>query len=125
MKYINPILLDNGLSHAKANASRWVLYKGAATDYATVTANIVAAAATTSTDYTLANFGTTGRKLTTPQKVITATASTVAGDDLNFAVLDDTNTVVLAVFSETTDQVVTSGNTVTLPALDLTLDIVP
>ncbi|MCK9622783.1 MAG: hypothetical protein M0R47_19885 [Methylobacter sp.] len=118
-KYHHPDVLDNGLSRIKTNTQRVALIKNytAGDSYATVTGNIVAAAATTSTDFTLADQGTLGRKVTSTAKAPTATTASLVTDNLHFALLDDTNSKVLTVTDETTDQVVTTGNTVSIPAL--------
>jgi hypothetical protein len=118
-KYLHPDVLDNGLALIKTNAQQVALIKNYTVNdsYATVTGNIVAAAATTSTDFTLADQDTLGRKVTSTAKAPTATAASIEGDNLHFALLDDTNSKVLAVTDETTDQVVTVGNTVNIPAL--------
>jgi uncharacterized FlaG/YvyC family protein len=118
-KYFHPDVLDNGLALIKTNAQRVALIKNytANDSYATVTDNIVAAAATTSTDFTLADQGTLGRKVTSTAKSPTATAASIVGDNLHFALLDDTNSKVLAVTDENTDQVITVGNPINIPAL--------
>ncbi|WP_333873058.1 hypothetical protein [Methylobacter sp.] len=118
-KYLHPNVLDGGPLLIKTSAQRVALVKAFAVgnSYATVTGNIVAAAATTSADFTLANQGGNGRKITSATKSPTASASSTSGDDLHFALLDDTNNLVLAVTDETSNQVITSGNTVNIPAL--------
>jgi hypothetical protein len=55
--------------------------------------------------------------VTSTAKSPVASASSAEGDNLHFALLDDTNSVVLAVTDETSDQVITSGNAVNIPAL--------
>lgn len=118
-KYHHPDVLDNGPALIKTSTERVALIKAYAVgdSYATVTGNIVAAAATTSTDFTLADQGTLGRKVTSTAKAPTATAASLVTDDLHFALLDDTNSKVLSVTDETSNQVVTIGNTVNIPAL--------
>ncbi|MCF7964207.1 MAG: hypothetical protein K9L79_01570 [Methylobacter tundripaludum] len=119
MKFLHPNVFEPALNLIKTSAQRVALIKNyvAGDSYTTVVGNIVAAAVTTSTDYTLANQGTDGRKITSAAKSPTASASSVAGDNLHFAFLDDTNSLVLAVTDEASDQVITSGNTVNIPAL--------
>jgi hypothetical protein len=118
-KYLHPNVLDNGLNLIKNSAQRVAVIKNytAGDSYATVTGNIIAAAATASADYTLGNQGSDGRKVTSTAKSPVASASSAEGDNLRFALLDDTNSVVLAVTDETSDQVITSGNAVNIPAL--------
>jgi|LakWasMet28_LOW6_FD_contig_111_136329_length_5997_multi_4_in_0_out_0_10 hypothetical protein len=118
-KYHHPDVLDNGLSRIKTNTQRVALIKNytAGDSYATVTGNIVAAAAISSGEFTLADQGTLGRKVTLTAKAPTATATSTGTDDLHFALLDDASSKVLAVTDETTNQAVTTGNTVNIPAL--------
>jgi hypothetical protein len=118
-KYLHLNVLDSGLNLIKTSAQRVALIKNYSVgdSYATVTGNIVAAAATTSADYTLANQGAGGRKITSTAKSPTASASSASGDNLHLAFLDDTNNLVLAVTDETSDQIITSGNTVNIPVL--------
>jgi hypothetical protein len=123
-KWYSLNVLDNGLNRIKSNAERVAVIKNysAGDSYATVVGNIIAASATVSTDYTLGNQGTNGRQLATPAKTPTASASSIDTDDLHIAYLDDTNSDVLAVTDETTDQVITSGNTVNIPTLNLKMN---
>lgn len=123
-KWYHPDVLDQGINLIKTNSQRVAVIKNyaAADSYATVTGNIVAAAATVSGDYTLGNQGTNGRQVTTLAKSPTASASSAGGDNLHIAYLDDTNSKVLAVTDETTDQVITSGNTVNIPSLNLKMN---
>ena len=123
-KWFHPDVLDNGLNLIKTNAQRVAVIDDytVADSYATVIGNLVAAASTVSGDYTLGNQGTNGRQVTTPAKSATATASTTGSNDLHIAWLDDTNTRVLAVTDETTNQIITSGNTVNLPSVALKMN---
>lgn len=118
-KYNHPDVLDNGLALIKTNTQRVALISNYASGdaYATVTGRIIAAAATTASDFTLADQGTLGRKVTSTAKAPVATATSLVTDDLHFALLDDTNSRVLAVTDETSNQIVTTGNTVNIPAL--------
>jgi hypothetical protein len=123
-KWYHPDVLDNGLNRIKSNAERVAVIKNyaEADSYATVIGNIVAAAATVSVDYTLGNQGTNGRQLAAPAKSPAASASSAGGDNLHIAYLDDTNSKVLAVTDETSDQVITTGNTINIPALNLKMN---
>lgn len=118
-KYNHPEVLDNGLALIRTNTQRIALIGNyaAGDTYATVTGAIIAAAATTAADFTLADQGTLGRKVTSTAKAPVASATSLVTDNLHFALLDDTNSRVLAVTDETSNQIVTTGNTVNIPAL--------
>jgi hypothetical protein len=119
-KWVAASVLDNGINQIKNNATRMCLIKAyaAADSYATVAGNIIAEAAMTSTDYTLSSVGN-DRRATTATKSIAASASSGASPNLHVAFIDAA-TNVLWVTDETSDQVVTSGNTVNFPALTYT-----
>ena len=118
-KYHHPSVLDSGLTLIKTNTQRVALIKNYAVGdaYATVTGNIIAVATTVSADFTLADQGTLGRKVTSTAKAPVATVTSLVTDDLHFALLNDTNSQVLAVTDESSNQIVTVGNTVNIPAL--------
>ena len=119
-KYLNLDVLDQGLALIKSGTQRIVVMRNytAGMAYATVVSNIIASSAATSADFTLADQGTLGRKCTSTSRLsTTATATSVSGDDLHFALLDDSSSRVLAVTDESSNQVVTIGNIVTIPAL--------
>ena len=82
----------------------------------------VASAATVSGDYVLGNQGVNGRQLATPAKAPSASASSIGGDDLHIAYVDSVGLKVLAVTDETSDQVITSGNAVNIPTLNLKMN---
>ena len=123
-KYFHPDVLDNGLNNIKTNADNLHLIKNyaAADSYATVVGNSVASAATVSGDYVLGNQGVNGRQLATPAKAPSASASSTGGDDLHIAYVDSVGLKVLAVTDETSDQVITSGNAVNIPTLNLKMN---
>lgn len=119
--WVSASVLDNGLNQIKTTATKMLLIKAytAADSYATVVSNIVAEATMVSGDYTLGNGAASARTLTTPTtgtKTATATANSGATPNLHFAFTDGTANV-LWVTDETTDQVITSGNTVSFPQL--------
>ena len=65
--------------------------------------------------------GASNRVTTIAAKVITLTASSGAGPNLHIAIVDSVSSVVLLVTDETSDQVVTSGNTFSVPAWTYTV----
>ena len=83
--------------------------------YATVDANKVMTIDMAGGDLSLANFGTYGRQLDVAEKSGSASASATS-PDLHVAIVDVTNTKVLAVTDETSDQDITNGNPITVPA---------
>lgn len=121
-KWVRAGVLDDGLNDIKNNATRMLLIKNytAGDSYATVVANKLAEATMASGDYTLGNGASSSRTLTTAAgKTAAATASSIVTDDLHFAFTDGTANVIW-VTDETSDQVITSGNTVAFPQLVLT-----
>lgn len=123
-KWVRALVLDNGLNDIKNNATRMMLIKNytANDSYATVTGNKLAEVTMTGTDFILSGATGAPRVLTTPTtgtKTATATASSVGGDNLHFAFTDGAANVIW-VTDETSDQVITSGNTVSFPQLTYT-----
>jgi len=120
-KWVHADVLDGGLNAIKSNANSMRLLKAytAGDSYSTVNStNTIASVAMAAGDYTLADAVAGARKLTTASgKSATASASSGASPDLHLAFVDTANSKVLWVTDETTDQVVTSGNTVTFPAV--------
>jgi len=117
-KWVRSGVLDNGLNDIKTNATHMLLIKAytLADSYATVVGNIVADVTMVSGDYTLANSGSNRTLTTASGKSATASASSGASPNLHFAFTDGTANVIW-VTDETSDQVVTSGNTVNFPQL--------
>lgn len=117
-KWVRSGVLDNGLNDIKTNATHMLLIKAytLADSYATVVGNIVADVTMVSGDYTLANSGSNRTLTTASGKSAAASASSGAGPNLHFAFTDGTANVIW-VTDETSDQVVTSGNTVNFPQL--------
>jgi len=117
-KWVRSGVLDNGLNDIKTNATHMLLIKAytLADSYATVVGNIVADVTMTSTDYTLAS-SSSNRTLTTASgKSATASANSGASPNLHIAFTDGSANVIW-VTDETSDQVVTSGNTVNFPSI--------
>lgn len=120
IKHAHTDLLDNGPAHMKANVSRIALISGYAKgdSFATVVSKILAEIATAPGEFTLASMGD-DRRVISPAKPATASATVAAGLDLHFAFLTADNRV-LYVTDETTDMAVTAGNTINFPALPYT-----
>ncbi len=116
-KWVRSGVLDNGLNDIKTNATKMLLIKAysAADSYATVVGNKVAEATMTSTDYTVASSGSNRTLTVASGKTGSATANSGATPDLHIAFTDGSANVIW-VTDETSDQVVTSGNTVNFPA---------
>lgn len=120
-KYAHADVLDNGLNQIKNNAIRMLLLKAytAADSYATVTGNSICSVTMTGTDYTLSGSDNAPRVLTVAAKTGTASANSGATPNLHIAFTDNVSKV-LWVTDETSDQVVTSGNTINFPSLTYT-----
>ncbi|SEK64705.1 hypothetical protein [Nitrosovibrio tenuis] len=120
-KYAHADVLDGGLNAIKNNAIRMLLLKAYSTadGYATVTANAICTVAMISGDYSLSGADGAARVLTVAAKSATASASSGASPNLHIAFTDNVSKV-LWVTDETSDQVVTSGNTVNFPSLTYT-----
>lgn len=120
-KWVHADVLDGGLNAIKNNANKQILLKAyaAADSYATVNGtNNIAEVAMASGDFTLGNGASSSRTLTTTAKTgLTASANSGATPDLHLAFVDTVNSKVLWVTNETSDQVVTSDNTVNLPSV--------
>lgn len=118
-KWVHTDVLDNGLNHIKNNATRMLLIKNytLGDSPATVATNIIASVIMTGTDYVITGAANNPRVLTVASgKTATASGTSVGGDNLHFAFADATTANVYWVTDETTDQVVTSGNTVNFPS---------
>lgn len=119
-KYFHPDVQDDGLNEVVSNANELHLVKNYAQGdaYAVVLANSIASAATVPGDYPLSDQGTLGRQLTSPAKSPTSTGSSIVSDDLHIALLDTAASRVLMVTDETSDQPITAGNVVNIPAVN-------
>lgn len=115
-KWVRSGVLDNGLNDIKNNATKMLLIKAysAGDSYATVVGNLVAEATMTGTDFTLGSSGSNRTLTTASGKSATASANSGASPDLHIAFTDGTANVIW-VTDETSNQVVTSGNTVNFP----------
>lgn len=120
-KFAHSDVLDGGLNAIKNNATKMLLLSAYAfgDSYATVTGNKLAEVAMTSADFTLASSGN-NRTLTSATKSANATAGASGSPDLHVAFVDATNSKVLWVTDETSNQPITSGNPVDFPAFTYT-----
>ena len=120
-KWVHADVLDGGLNGIKTVATKMFLIKAysAADSYATVLGNALNAGVTMATgDYTLSS-SSSNRLITTGTKSDTATGNSGATPNLHIAFTDG-SAKVLWVTDETSDQVITSGNTINFPALTYT-----
>jgi hypothetical protein len=120
-KWVNSSVLDNGLNQIKNNAIRMLLIKAytAGDSYATVVSNIVASATMASGDFVITSSGNDRVMTTAAGKSATASTSSGASPDLHIAFTNNVDTVYW-VTDETSNQVVTSGNTVNFPQVTYT-----
>jgi hypothetical protein len=116
MKFAHQDVLDGGLLAIKNGATKLLLISGytAGDSYATVVAAKLAEATMTAADFTISSSGA-NRQVTSATKSATLTGSTAAAT-AHFAFTDG-SAKVLWVTDETSDQPLTSGNTVNFPAL--------
>ena len=120
-KWANSNVLDSGINYIKSNATHMLLISSyaAGDSYATVVANKVVDITMTGTDYTLSSSGNNRVLTVTAGKSGAATVTTGASPDLHIAFTDGTANVIW-VTDETSNQPITSGNTVTFPAITYT-----
>ena len=120
-KFCSSNMLDQGPNYLKTAGTKFLLIKNYTfgDSYATVVANKLAEVTVTSTDYTLSSSGNNRQVALPTGKSATATATSVGGDNLHFAITNGSSEVIY-VTDETTDQVVTTGNTVNFPSLTYT-----
>ena len=118
-KWVHADVLDGGLNAIKNAAVKQILLKAytAGDSYATVaTTNNIGEVAMVSGDYTISSNGNNRQLQTAAGKSATASAGSGASPDLHIAFTDG-SAKVLWVTDETSNQVVTSGNTVNFPQL--------
>lgn len=120
-KWAHSDVLDGGLTAIKNNAIHMMLIKAymAGDSYATVVGNKVCEVTMASSDFTLSGAANSPRVCTTATKSGTASANSGSTPDLHIAFTDNVSKV-LWVTDETSDQEVTSGNTVNFPVLTYT-----
>jgi len=113
-KWASSTVLDGGLNAIKTGVrQRLIKAYTAADSHATVATNTVAVRTLTTGSYTISTTGTS-RKIVTATGSATATSSTTGTPDLHIAIC--TTGAVLWVTDETSNQAITSGNTVNFPA---------
>ena len=125
-KYLHPDVIDNGLQHiidqAAGNVDMRLLSAYTQGDsYATVTGNAIATINMIVGDFTLGDSGSFDRKLTVAAKT-GAASSSASSPDLHVALIDATNSKVLAVTDETSEQDITAGNPLTIPTFDIVVN---
>jgi hypothetical protein len=120
-KYAHADVLDGGLNAIKNNASQMLLLKAYSPgdSYGTVSGNAICTVTMTAGDYTVSGADGAARILTAAARSGTASGSSGPAPDLHIAFTDGTAKVLL-VTDETSDQVVTSGNTINFPSLTYT-----
>lgn len=121
-KYVHADVLDGGLNIVKNNATKMLLISAytAGQSYATVVGNKLAEVTMTSSDYTLSGADAAARVLTVASGKSSAATATAGGTpDLHIAFTDG-SAKVLWVTDETSNQPITSGNTVNFPSVTLT-----
>ena len=121
-KYASPEFLDGGFTAFEANVNQMVLLKAyaAGDNYATVNGNVIASVSVATGDFALSGADAAPRVMTSSTKSATASANSGASPDLHIGFRDTVNSKVYWVTDETSNQVVTSGNTVNFPSLTYT-----
>lgn len=130
-KWANSTLLDNGPQGAlitpagttdQIKAHLIKAYTGG-DSYATVTTtNTLANVSLAAGDLVMSGAAGAARVLTVAAKNgLTATGSSGAGPNLHIALVDTVSSAVILVTDETSDQVVTAGNTVNIPSWTYTV----
>lgn len=84
--------------------------------YATVTGNSCGSVDMVAADFVQSGGAGAARTTTVGAKAITLTANSGAAPNLHIALVDSVSNAVLLVTDETSDQVLTSGNTFNVPA---------
>lgn len=123
-KWANASVLDGGtdlirtLAGTAARVKMHVIKAYAAGDsYATVTGNSCGSVDMAAADYVQSGAAGAARTTTIAAKnAVPVTANSGAGPDLHIAHVDSTGSVVLYVTDETSNQVLTAGNTMNIPS---------
>jgi len=117
-KWVHSDTLDQGPNYIKTTAIRMLLISAyaAADSYATVVGNKLAEATMASGDFTLGNGASSSRTLTTAAGKSATASATAASPNLHIAFTNNVDKV-LWVTDETSDQPITSGNTVNFPSI--------
>lgn len=133
-KWAHADVLDNGPEYIRTQASsspsavvqHVVQHYSAGDSYATVVANSIGSVTMDLADLVMSSTGSPAldRTFTVAAKAgVTADASTDASPvpDLHFVLVDSTNSKVLLVTNESTDQAVVAGNTMNIPSWTYTV----
>ena len=117
--YAHADVLENGPAYAKANATKIMLVSTYAfgDSYATVVANKISEAAVTTANWTWSASGNDRVLTSTDNLTGSVAAASAAGPSNHYAVVDATNSKVLYVTEEGSDQPITSGNPITLKSV--------
>lgn len=112
-------VLENGPAYVKANATKIMLVSTYAfgDSFATVVANKISEAAVTSANWTWSASGNDRVLTSTDNLTGSVAAASAAGPSNHYAVVDATNSKVLYVTEEGSDQPITSGNPITLKSV--------
>jgi hypothetical protein len=117
-KFIGSTILDKGLEYFEANCNRLDVISAytLGDSYATVIGNTLGNVAMTGADFAaITTVNSYDRRVTVSAKNVTATG-TNASPDLHVALLDTTNSLVLAIVEEISNQPITTGNTINVPS---------
>lgn len=122
-KYLGSGVLDNGLDYPRSRIAAGDTVKlhvikayALGDSYATVVGNSVGNIALAAGDLVLGADGTSGRKVQVGSKnIAAASAGSGASPDLHIAIVNETASAVNVVTDETTNQVITAGNPITVP----------
>ena len=125
-KYLHPDTLDNGLQHiidqAAGNVDMLLIDGYTQGDsYADVNAAKVMTIDLVGGDFTFGDQGTFGRQLAVAEKSGTASGNATT-PDLHVAIVDVTNTEVLAVTDETGDADVAISDPLTIPTFNIKMN---
>lgn len=114
-KMVDNTVLDGALNVIKTTVLRQVVCSAQPADYAGVAAVALAAAATTSADFTIADGTTSGRKVTMSAK--NGVTIDTSGNATHVALVDDTNSILRYVTTCSTLALTSGGgNTVNIPS---------
>lgn len=127
-KWANALVQDNGPEYIRTTRNGHVVMHlikayAAGDSYATVvTTNSCASVSMATSDFTMSGAAGATRTTTVAAKSgVSVTASSGAGPNLHVALVDSTNSVVLLVTDETSDQVLTLGNTANIASWTYTV----
>lgn len=123
-KWANSLVLDGGTDLIRTRAGTAARVKqhvikayAAGDSYATVTGNSTAVVDMAAGDFVQSGAAGAARVTTVGAKAgVSVTANSGATPNLHIAIVDSVSSDVLLVTDETSDQVLTSGNTVNVPA---------